>query len=178
MKLKAAAGTRPPLVSNAGERWRVVSVELLAIDLCSCARCVPAAGSVRRAVELLEPVARELRIDLRHSERVIADAAEARSVGLVSSPTIRLNGHDIAGELRESECASCGGIDCRDWPYRGESYPEPPLPFLLETIMQAMLEPDSWPVTAPERLSELPENLQRFFDSKSGAGSPANPCGQ
>lgn len=178
MKLKAAMGERAPLVRSAGERWRIVSVELLAIDLCSCARCVPASDTARRAVELLDPVARELRIDLRYAEHVIADAAEARSVGLVSSPTIRLNGRDIAGELRESECASCGGIDCRDWSYRGESYPEPPLPFLLETIMQAMLEPDSWPVTAPEPLSELPENLQRFFAAKSGAGGPANPCGQ
>ena len=45
---------------------------------------------------------------------------QARVLGFVSSPTIYVNGHDIAGELIESSCAECGElcgcggeVDCR-----------------------------------------------------------------
>jgi hypothetical protein len=55
------------------------------------------------------------------TKTLVASEAQARALGFVSSPTIRINGVDIAGELVESACDSCsescacnGGVDCRD----------------------------------------------------------------
>ena len=64
-------------------------------------------------------------------------------LGFISSPTIRINGVDIAGELVESACDSCsescacnGGVDCRDWVWQGQRSQEPPVGLIVEAIMR------------------------------------------
>ncbi|MCX5831549.1 MAG: DUF2703 domain-containing protein [Deltaproteobacteria bacterium] len=54
---------------------------------------------------------------------------EAKENALLSAPTIRLNGRDIAHDIRESICESCGDLtdnntrlDCREWHYCGKVY--------------------------------------------------------
>lgn len=151
---------------------KILNVELLVIDLTSCARCVPTGGQLKQAVDLLAPVAEALGIELKHREIVVKTPQEAKALGFLSSPTIRLNGRDIAQDIRESLCESCGDltenntlVDCREWHYRGKVYSAAPLPLLIEAIMAGMLNIDTPPVT-PEPISELPENLQRYFDHK------------
>ena len=151
---------------------KILNVELLVIDLTSCARCVPTGGQLKQAVDLLAPVAEALGIELKHREIVVKTPQEAKALGFLSSPTIRLNGRDIAQDIRESLCESCGDltenntlVDCREWHYRGKVYSAAPLPLLIEAIMAGMLDIDTPPVT-PEPISELPENLQRYFDHK------------
>jgi len=151
---------------------KVLNVELLVIDLTTCARCVPTGGQLKQAVGLLATVASALGIELKHREIVVRTPQEAKALGFLSSPTIRLNGRDIAQDIRESLCESCGDltednplVDCREWHYRGKVYSAAPLPLLIEAIMAAMLDIDAPPV-APEPIAELPENLQRYFDHK------------
>lgn len=151
---------------------KILNVELLVIDLTSCARCVPTGGQLKQAVGLLAPVASALGIELKHREIVVQTPQEAKTLGFLSSPTIRLNSRDIAQDIRESLCESCGDltenntlVDCREWHYRGKVYSAAPLPLLIEAIMAAMLDIDVPPVT-PEPIAELPENLQRYFDHK------------
>jgi len=100
---------------------RTLQVELLAIDLCSCKRCVPTGEQLKKALEILAPVAEVLEIDLEYREIVVGNPEEAKAHGLVTSPTIRLDGRDIAQDIRESECESCGDltenntrVDCRN----------------------------------------------------------------
>jgi hypothetical protein len=151
----------------------VLNVDLLVIDLSTCKRCVPTGDQLKTAVHLLAPVAEVLGIDLRHHEIVVQTPAEAKVHALLSSPTIRLNGRDIAQDIRESECESCGdlttnntSVDCREWHYRGKVYPAAPVPLLVEAIMGAMLNIDEIPPVVSAPLEELPENLQRYFDNK------------
>ncbi len=151
---------------------KTLTVELLVIDLTSCARCVPTGGQLKQAVGLLAPVAEALGIELKHREIVVQTPQEAKTLGFLSSPTIRLNGRDIAQDICESHCESCGDltenntlVDCREWHYRGKVYSAAPLPLLIEAIMAAMLDIDAPPVT-PEPVAELPGNLQRYFDHK------------
>lgn len=153
---------------------KVLNVELLAIDLSSCQRCVPTGDQVRVAVNLLAPVAETLGIELRLQEIVTQTPEEAKMHALLTSPTIRLNGRDIAQDIRESVCESCGDltenntiVDCREWHYRGKVYPAVPLPLVIEAIMAAMLDIET-PLVVPVPLQELPENLQRYFDNKKG----------
>ncbi len=161
-----------------GEK-KVLNVDLLVIDLSTCKRCVPTGDQLKAAVDLLTPVGEALGIELRLHEIVTQTPEEAKEHALLSSPTIRLNGHDIAQDIRESVCESCGDltdnntiIDCREWHYRGGVYSAVPLPMVVEAIMAAMLNIDTPPV-APAPLKELPENLQRYFDNKKG---PARCC--
>ena len=156
---------------------KVLNVDLLVIDLNTCKRCVPTGDQLRVAVNLLAPVAEVLGIDLRHHEIVVQTPAEAKEHALLSSPTIRLNGRDIAQDIRESECESCGdltinntSVDCREWHYRGKVYSAAPVPMLVEAIMGAMLNIDEMPPVVPAPLEELPENLQRYFNNKKQTG--------
>ena len=152
---------------------KVLNVDLLVIDLETCKRCVPTGDQLKVAVNLLAPVAGALGIDLRHHEIIVQTPAEAKAHALLSSPTIRLNGRDIAQDIRESECESCGdltinntSVDCREWHYRGQVYPAAPVPMLVEAIMGAMLNIDQISPVVPAQLEELPENLQRYFNNK------------
>lgn len=156
---------------------KILNIDLLAINLDICQRCVPTGGELRDAVSLLSPVADALGIELRHREIVVQTPEEAKEYALLSSPTIRINGRDVAQDIRESLCESCGdltgnntAVDCREWHYRGQVYYAAPLPLLIEAIMEAMLNIDT-PPSIPAPLEELPENLQRYFrDKKAPSG--------
>lgn len=157
----------------------VLNVELLVIDLESCERCVPTGDQLKAAVRILAPVAEVLGIELRHREIVVRTPEEAKARALLSSPTIRLNGGDIAQDIRESHCESCGDltvndtvVDCREWHYRGKVYPAAPLALLVEAIMDAMLKIEA-PPFAPAPLADLPENLRRYF---ANARPPTRCC--
>jgi hypothetical protein len=152
---------------------RVLNIELVAIDLSVCARCVPTGDQLENAVRLLTPVAEAMGIELKYLAIVVQSEAEAKRHALLSSPTIRLNGRDIAQDIRESVCESCGDltenntvVDCREWHYRGKVYSFAPLPMLLEVIMGAMLNIDREPPVATTPLEELPENLKTYFANK------------
>lgn len=156
---------------------KTLQVDLLVIDLETCARCVPTGDQLRTAVQLLSPVAQAMGIELKYRAIVAQTPEEAKKYGLLSSPTIRLNGHDIAQDIRESVCESCGDltenntvVDCREWHYRGKIYSAAPLPLLLEAIMVAMLKIDEIPIVNTPPLDDLPENLQRYFDNKKRTG--------
>ncbi len=156
---------------------KTLQADLLVIDLEACARCVPTGDQLQTAVRLLSPVAQAMGIDLRYNAVVVQTPEEAKKHGLLSSPTIRLNGHDIAQDIRESVCESCGDltdnntvVDCREWHYKGKVYSAAPLPMLLEAIMGAMLVIDEKPLLEPATLNELPENVQRYFDNKKKTG--------
>jgi hypothetical protein len=150
---------------------RSLNVDLLAIDLTSCRRCVPTGDQLKRAVDLLTPVAAALGVEIKYNEIVVQTAREAKTHALLSSPTIRINGRDIDQDIRESLCESCGDltdnntlVDCREWHYRGKVYYAAPLPLLVEAIMAAMLEIEAT-TAVPEPIDELPENMQRYFDN-------------
>lgn len=92
---------------------------------------------------------------------------KARQLGFVSSPAIRVNGRDIAPELRESSCASCGeacgcegGIDCRVWVYQGNEYTAAPAPMIADALLAAVYGKEE--IGTPPAAA-VPGNLKRFF---------------
>ena len=85
----------------------------------------------------------------------------------VSSPTIRVNGRDIAMELKESCCEECGdlcgdNVECRVWIYEGEEYNEPPKAMIVNAILKEVYGGGSSAVEA-EGEYVLPDNLKTFF---------------
>ncbi|RJQ63619.1 MAG: DUF2703 domain-containing protein [Desulfobacteraceae bacterium] len=169
----AGCGSPSIELSDFRKTRKILNVDLIVIDLSTCKRCVPTGDQLREAVRLMNPVAEALGIELRHKETVVQTPNEAKEQALVSSPTIRLNGRDIAQDIRESQCESCGdltdndtSVDCREWHYRGKVYSAAPIALLIEALMEAMLKIDQIPPVVPTPLKELPENLRRYFDNK------------
>ena len=166
-----------PADAGWNEEIRVLNIELVVIDLTVCARCVPTGDQLENAVRLLTPVAEAMGIEMKYQAVVVQSEAEAKQNALLSSPTIRINGRDIAQDIRESVCESCGDltgndtlVDCREWHYRGKVYSSAPLPMLLEVIMGVMLNIDNEPLVAPAPLDELPDNLKTYFANRKRVG--------
>jgi hypothetical protein len=90
----------------------------------------------------------------------------------VSSPTIRVMGRDLAFEVKESPCVSCGDIagrdiSCRAWTWQGKEYSTPPKELLVDALLrEAYVHPDGRRED-PAPMTDLPENLKAFFQGAS-----------
>lgn len=152
-----------------------IDVELIALDLKTCTRCVGTLSKIEQALRIVQPVLNELEIQARLSQIIVKTEEEATRQRLVTSPTVRINGQDIANETFENECSSCSdlcgceeGTTCRLWHYRGTEFTEAPVGLIVEAILQRALS--NWKVSnqnATESVyAGLPENLKRFFAGK------------
>src|SRR5688500_18602925 len=73
----------------------------------------------------------------------VQSVEQARELRFVSSPTVRVNGRDIASEPLESECGAdacgCGpGVSCRVWRYRGREYKEAPVGLIIDAALSEL----------------------------------------
>ncbi len=174
--LAAAVG----VVLPATPPTRSLDVELLALDLETCDRCTGTDASLDAAIA---EVADELRaggLAVRVHKTVVSSLAQAEALGFSSSPTIRVDGRDIALERRESSCGACSdqagtGVDCRVWVYEGREYTEAPRAMIADALRRAARE--ARPGTAaPSPRAEVPENLRRFFAGREAGASRASCC--
>jgi uncharacterized protein DUF2703 len=154
---------------------RRLHIDFLYLDLDTCSRCRATDTALLQALELAHPVLEATAIAVAVNKTLVGDEGQAREQGFVSSPTIRINGIDIAGELVESACDTCaeacacdGEIDCRDWLWQGERSTEPPVGLIVEAIMGHAFGavPGGAPAPSPGT-TEVPENLSRFFASEA-----------
>jgi len=152
-----------------------VRVDFLFLDLTSCTRCRGTDESLESALDvardLLAATGTEVEVNRIHVESV----EQARELRVESSPTIRVNGRDVAPELRESSYGSeacidgCGeSIACRVWVHGGEEYTEPPVAMILDAILREVYG-GTVVVQTEAKPYELPDNLARFFDAKVSA---------
>jgi Domain of unknown function (DUF2703) len=152
----------------------MLRIDLLFLDLTTCTRCRGADRNLESALEAARDVLTAAGTEVDVNKIHVESAAQARELGLVSSPTIRVNGHDIALELRESSCGSeactdgCGeSIDCRVWVHRGREHTEPPVEMILDAILREVYGGSAVERARDPQPYELPENLERFFAGKA-----------
>ncbi|MCD6032017.1 MAG: hypothetical protein K0S78_4199 [Thermomicrobiales bacterium] len=112
---------------------------------------------------------------------LVASAEQARMLGFISSPTIRVNGRDIALELRESSCADCGEacacdgeIDCRVWVWQGQEHTAAPRAMIVDAILRDVYSDREHVLGAVP--GTLPENLERFFAGKERLSAASSCC--
>jgi len=167
------------LVSTAGQN---IEVDFLYLDLTTCSRCRGSDASLREAVEKVRPVLDAVGASIEVRKTLVETEEQARALRFVSSPTIHVNGHDIAGELIESSCSECGelcgcggGVDCRVWDYRGEQHTEAPVGMIVEAIL-AEIGPAGAARSEERMSSSVPENLKRFFDGVGAARNTSSCC--
>lgn len=157
---------------QSGTAASVIDVELLALDLNSCARCVGTLEHIEKSIELIQPVMEVLETQVNLKRVVVESENEARQYGFVTSPTIRINGYDIAFETLESECESCTAlcgcdvpIACRVWRYRGEEYTQAPVGLIVESILREILGVSHDAAGLAPADTGVSENLRRFYRS-------------
>jgi hypothetical protein len=155
-----------------------LAIDFLFLDLTTCTRCLGANRSLESALEVVRDVLQARGVKVEVNKVLVESEEQARALRFVSSPTIRVDGRDVALELRESSCGSeactdgCGDqIACRVWVHRGREYTEPPVGMMVDAILghvyggapaRAAFEPGAY---------ELPENLARFFSGKAASAA-------
>ncbi|MGH4012880.1 MAG: DUF2703 domain-containing protein [Pseudonocardiaceae bacterium] len=169
--------SQPTTVPNG----RTLQIDFLFLDLDTCTRCRATDATLLEALARTRPALDAAGVAINVTKTLVSNEARARELGFVSSPTIRINGVDIAGQLIESGCDTCseacacdGGVDCRDWIYRGERSTEPPLGLIVEAIMRHAAGDPSSPHPVRPQPRELPENLRQYF--AAAAEAPALDC--
>ncbi len=166
---------------------QTVEVDFLYLDLTTCPRCRGSDAALEAAVEIVRPVLDMVGASIEVRKTLVETEEQARALGFVSSPTIKVNGRDIAGELIESPCSECdelcgcdGGVDCRVWDYRGERHTEAPTGLIVEAIL-AELGPSDTARIEETPFVDVPENLKRFFARKEagccGEATDSSSCG-
>lgn len=160
----------------------VIDIELLALDLNSCTRCVGTLDHIEKAIDIIQPVLEVMGTQVNVKTIVVESEEQARRYQFVTSPTIRVNGKDVAFETSESECESCTdlcgcdeGTSCRVWLYRGDEHTEAPVALVVESILRKIFGGSHDTIGTTPAYGGVPENLRRFFRSKSET-RPAETC--
>ena len=162
-----------------------VAIDFMYIDLEVCERCRGTDANLEAALaevaSVLEAAGREPAV----RRTLVTSEAQARAIGFVSSPTLRVNGRDIALEFRESRCESCeacacnGTVECRVWVWQGQEHTEAPKAMIVDAILQEIYGGFA-PQAVPVAEVDVPEHLQRFFAGKaqllSAQEAPAACC--
>jgi hypothetical protein len=158
-------------------------IEFLFLDLTSCTRCLGADRSLESALDIVHEVLDATGIEVEVDKILVESAEQARTLRFVSSPTIRVNGIDLALELRESSCGAeactdgCGDqIACRVWVHRGQEYTEPPVAMIVDAILEHVYRGPPPRARVKARSYELPENLARFFSGKAASSAVERSC--
>ena len=160
-------------------------IQYLYLDLCTCDRCIGTDAVLEKVLEKLKPALETAGYEIDYQKREMSTAQIAKLFGFLSSPTIRVNGRDIFGEIKENDCGCCGEIagtqvNCRVFEWKGRLYEVPTEEMLANAILKAVFAPE------PERETieyVMPENLRRFYEGKGQkltsccCGGKSNCCG-
>jgi len=158
---------------------RTVTIDFLYLDLEVCTRCRGTDANLETALTAVQGVLEAAGADVRLTKTLVDSEQKARALGFLSSPTIRVNGRDIALDFRESRCESeacactAGGgdqIDCRLWVYQGKEYMEAPVPMIVDAILSEVYGAAA-AGALPSAGAEVPENLLRLFRGREATAA-------
>ncbi|NMC56742.1 MAG: DUF2703 domain-containing protein [Eubacteriaceae bacterium] len=145
-----------------------IKIDFLYLDLDVCERCQSTDDSLGQAIGDVSAVLKAAGYDITVNKIHIATKELAMKYEFISSPTIRINGKDIALELKESNCKDCGdlcgdSVDCRVWVYEGSEYTSPPKEMIINAILREVYNPGSY---GKKEEYKMPENLEIFFKAR------------
>jgi hypothetical protein len=156
---------------------RIIDVELLALDLSTCPRCVGTLENIETAIKTVQPVLEVTEIDVGLRKILIASEEQACEHRYVTSPTVRINRRDIGFETLESACEACSdlcgcaeGTTCRVWRYRGQEFTQAPVGLIVEVLLREIVASHPQAVTESPVYEGVPENLRQVFTRQSGQG--------
>jgi hypothetical protein len=148
---------------------RQITIDFLYLDLSVCTRCQGTDTVLDEALAEVSKVLQATGAEVILSKINVNSEELAVAYKFISSPTIRVNGHDIQMEVKESLCESCGDlcgdeVDCRVWVYQGKEYTVPPKGMIIEGILKEVYG-GSQGKNVIEQEYVIPENLKRFYSA-------------
>ena len=159
---------------------RKLDIDFLFLDLNTCTRCVGTNTNLEKALAAVAHVLNLIGVEQKLNKVLIDSAEKAQTHRFVTSPTIRVNGRDIALETKESRCDACTdlcgcneGTQCRVWSYRGEEYTEATEAMIVEAVLQEVFRLPQLASAAAAQNPAVPENLQKFFAGQAAKNAPA-----
>lgn len=146
-----------------------INIDFLYLDTTICDRCQGTEKALDDAVSSVAVVLSAAGYEVNINKVNISTRELAIQYQFISSPTIRVNGHDIVIELKESLCEDCGelcgdNVDCRVWVYNGVEYNVPPKELIVNAILKEVYGSGSIQEAAEQYT--LPHNLEVFFSGK------------
>jgi hypothetical protein len=173
----AGAATEPAKVEK-----KKVTIDFLYLDLESCEPCQGSEGNLEGALNEISTILGATGAEVELNKVHVTSYDEAVQLGFVSSPTIRVNGQDLALEVRESHCSSCSDISgtetfCRVWDFEGKEYKAAPKALIAEAVLKAVYggvtQQDTRSPDSGQEAKSL-ANLKSFFE---GTRAAATSCG-
>ncbi len=150
---------------------KTVLVEYLYLDLNTCERCIGTDLELVEVLDVLTPALQLAGYDVQYKHIEMTTLELARQYRFLSSPTIRVNGVDIGGPVKENDCGCCSDIsgtevDCRVWEAGGQIYDVPPQELLAEEILRRVFGHEERGCGCDAYV--MPENLVTFYQGKEG----------
>ncbi|MGN1141537.1 MAG: DUF2703 domain-containing protein, partial [Oliverpabstia sp.] len=155
-----------------------LQIEYLYLDLITCDRCIGTDVVLKEVIDMLRPVLSMAGYEVDYKECEMTTVQIAEQYQFLSSPTIRVNGQDIFGDIKESDCGCCGeiagsDINCRVFEYEGKVYEIPTKEILINAILKNIYAESSC-ACAPY---VMPDNLKRFYEGKNHNSHSSCNCG-
>ena len=143
-------------------------IEYLYLDLHSCDRCIGTDAVLEKVISILRPALELAGYEISYKKTEMTTAQIAQQYKFLSSPTIRLNGNDIFGDIKENNCGCCGEIagtevECRVFEWAGKQYEVPTEHVMADAILHAVSKTEK----NADCAYTMPENLKRFYDGKN-----------
>jgi NAD-dependent dihydropyrimidine dehydrogenase PreA subunit len=150
---------------------KTVAIDYLYLDLSSCDRCIGTDQALDEVVAAITPSLELAGYQVEYRKTGMTTAEIAKRYQFLSSPTIRVNGRDIAASVAENHCGCCSDIsnsdvDCRVFAYEGKNYEVPPKQMLAEGILRVVF--GEAPAADAKKQYTLPDNLRVFYLGKTG----------
>ncbi|WP_094606338.1 hypothetical protein SPSIL_029210 [Sporomusa silvacetica DSM 10669] len=144
-------------------------IDFMYIDLTVCERCTGTDASLEETIAEVAKVLKATGYEIEVRKTLIESEEQACELGFISSPTIRINGHDIQLDVKESLCESCGDVcgeevDCRVWVWQGQEYTTPPKAMIVNAILRYVYGDQQG---AQQETKAVPDNLKKFFAAKN-----------
>jgi hypothetical protein len=159
---------------------RTVAIDFLFLDASTCERCQGTGANLDTALTAVEGVLQATGAEAEVRRIHVRSIEQARELRFVSSPTIRVNGRDIAPEMLQSECGAdgcgCGpSTSCRLWSYRGRQYPVAPVGLIVDAVLSELYG-GTMRTDSPAASYELPGNFARVLAAKDAGTSVGGGC--
>lgn len=146
----------------------LIEVEFLYLDNEVCQRCMGTEEAIYEAVDEVKSIIKNSGYILSIQKIHIDSIEKAIQHKFISSPTIRINGHDISLHTQETKCQDCGDlcgcdVDCRVWNYNGKRYDALPKQLAIDAILGFIYGAKKSKTRAKPYV--VPENIVKFFTS-------------
>ena len=153
------------------EKKRRIEIDFLYLDLEVCSPCRSTESNIEEALNEVAGILKATGVEVALNKTHVQSVEQAIELGFLTSPTLRINGHDLQLDFKENYCATCSQVsgtqtDCRVWLYQGQEYSAPPKAMIVEAVLREMYgghRAEGAKIVRPENALE---NLRRFFESK------------